>query len=130
MKKLIVVAVISLVLGTIVGAMLQQRAVRQRQHTLAVMWLSQYHLQALQDAVNKGDCARATQSALRLHNLAGELALALPLADAQDATFHGYIEHLKLSTSPAVATVGNCAYDAALLKRVRESCADCHRDYR
>ena len=130
MKKFIVVAVISLVLGGIVGAMLQQRALRQRQHALAVMWLSQYHLQSLQEAVNKGDCALATQSALRLQSLASELTLALPLADAQDATFHGYIEHLKLSTSPAAATAGQCAYDATLLKRVRDSCADCHRDYR
>jgi hypothetical protein len=130
MKKFVAVGVIGLVLGGVVGAMVQQRATRQRQHVLAVMWLSQYHLQSLQEAVTKGDCAVAAQSASRLQGLASELALALPLANAQDATFHGYIEQLKSSAAPGVAAPGQCAYDAALLKRVRESCADCHRDYR
>jgi hypothetical protein len=65
-----------------------------------------------------------------LQSLAGELALALPLANAQDQTFHGYIEQLKLSVEPSAQRPDQCAYDAALLKRVRDACADCHRDYR
>jgi hypothetical protein len=130
MKKVLVVGLVGLILGGVLGAMLQQRAIRQRQHALAVMWLSQYHLQSLQGAIAKNDCAVALQSALRLRGLASELALALPLADAQDATFHGYIEQLKLATTPHEVTPGQCAYDTALLKRIREACADCHRDYR
>jgi cytochrome c556 len=137
MKKLAVVAVIALVLGGMVGAMLQQRAMRQRQHALAVMWLAQYHLQSLQAAVARRDCAVVTQSAAALHGLASELALALPLADAQDATFHGYIEQLRSAAAPGVITTpatasptSYCADAAAMLKRVRAACADCHRDYR
>lgn len=130
MKKYVAVGLIGLVLGGVLGAMLQQRAIRQRQHTLAIMWLAQYHLKSLQGAVEKDDCAVAAQSALRLQGLAGELALALPLADAQDATFHNYIEQLKSAVAPGSAAPGHCVYDATLLKRVRDACADCHRDYR
>lgn len=130
MKKFAVVGLVALLLGGALGAMLQQRAIRQHQHTLAVMWLAQYHVQSLQSAVEKGDCAVAAQAALRLQGLAGELILALPLANAQDATFHGYIEQLKSATAPGSAPPGRCVYDASLLKRVRDACADCHRDYR
>ena len=130
MKKFVAVGLIGLILGGALGAMVQQRAIRQRQHALAVMWLSQYHLQSLQDAIDKGDCAVAAQSTLRIQSLASELALALPLATAQDATFHGYIEQLKSAAAPGSVAPGQCAYDATLLKRLRDSCDDCHRDYR
>jgi hypothetical protein len=130
MKKVLVVGLAGLILGGVLGAMLQQRAIRQRQHALAVMWLSQYHLESLQAAIAKNDCTVAAQAALRLQGLASELALALPLANAQDATFHGYIEQLKSAAAPGAAAPGQCAYDAALLKRIRAACADCHRDYR
>lgn len=130
MKKFVAIGLIGLILGGVLGAILQQRAIRQRQHVLAVMWLSQYHLKSLQDAVTKDDCAVAAQSTLRIQSLASELALALPLANAQDKTFHGYIEQLKSAAAPGSAAPGQCAYDATLLKRIREACADCHRDYR
>jgi len=130
MKKTIAVGLIALVLGGVMGAMVQQRTIRQRQHTLAVMWLAQYHLQSLQDAVANHDCAVATQSASRLQALGNELALALPLANSQDATFHGYIEQLQSAATPGAALPGQCLYDVTLLKRVRDACADCHRDYR
>lgn len=137
MKKFAVVAILGLVLGGILGAMLQQRAMRQRQHVLAVMWLAQFHLQSLQAAVTKEDCVVASREATVLQGLASELALALPLADAQDATFHGYIEQLRSAAAPSAiaasatpSPMAHCAYDAALLKRVRDACADCHRDYR
>ncbi len=130
MKKFLVIGLIGLVMGGVLGAMLQQRAIRQRQHVLAVMWLSQYHLKSLQDAVNKDDCAMAAQSTLRIQSLASELALALPLANAQDKTFHGYIEQLKSAAAPGSVAPGQCAYDATALKRIRGVCEDCHRDYR
>ncbi len=130
MNKVLMVGGLALLLGSVMGALLAQRSIQQRQQPLAVMWLSQYHLQALDTAVQKGDCAVAAQSATRLQGLASELALALPMADAQDATFHGYIEQLRSAAAPGAAMAGQCAYDAALLKRVRESCAACHRDYR
>lgn len=130
MKKFVVVGVAGILLGSVLGAMLQQRAIRQRQQPLAVMWLSQYHLQSLQGAITKGDCALAAQSAARLQGMAGELALALPVAVAQDAVFRGYVEKLQSAAVPGAAAPGQCAYDAALLKRVRQACADCHRDYR
>ena len=129
MKRALAVGVIGLVLGGVLGAMAQQRSIRQRQSTLAVMWLSQFHLDGLQKAVRRGDCAAAAQSADRLHMLADELPWVLPLATEQDADFRDYVEHYRKATSPA-AQAGACTYDSAMLKRVRDACADCHRDYR
>ncbi len=130
MKKILVIGLVGLILGAVLGAMLQQRAIRQRQHALAVMWLAQFHLKGLQTAVEGGDCAAAGVSASRIQGLADELALALPLAVEQEATFRGYVEQLRTAAAPVAQVTGACAYDAAMLKRVRDTCADCHLDYR
>ena len=130
MNLYVFVGVAGLILGGIVGGLIQQRVIRQHQHPLAVMWLAQYHVESLQSAVQKGDCAVAAQSTASLQALANELALALPQATAQDAHFRGYIDQLKSAAGPGAVPAGQCAYDATLLKRIRDTCADCHRDYR
>lgn len=129
MKKFWFALIAALVLGGALGALLAQRSIHQRQQGLAVMWLLQWHTDALQTATQKLDCAAAQRATARLKVMADELTQVFPLADAQDANFHDGIERLQNASAPQVEA-NVCMAMSETLKHIRAACADCHRDYR
>jgi hypothetical protein len=124
------IAIVFLLLGLIGGSTTNRYLAREHQHATAVMWLSQFHFDRLAVAVRRQECATSANEAQAMQFFAHEVALAFPLADAQDAIFHGYLEQLQQALVPAVTAPGHCAYNDNTLTQVRKACADCHRDYR
>ena len=128
MKKLIVVGVIGLLIGGAVGTNASRYFARQHANTTAVMVLLQAHQQGWERAVQGHDCGNATRELQALQFLAGEIAVALPLADAQDSVFHQHIEKIRAVLS--LPSLMQCAASINEIKQVNEACDACHREYR
>lgn len=129
MKNLFI-AIVFLLLGVGAGSALARYLARQHQHATSVMTLTQFHLDRLSSAVHANNCATSEQEGQTLQLFANEIALALPLADAQDQTFHGYIAELQNALRPKPAVAGQCTFNQAALEKIRDACDACHRDYR
>lgn len=118
------IAVVFLLFGVVAGSTVSRHFARQHQHPRAVMSLLQFHVDRFQAAVRSNDCAAGAREVQALQFLAGEIAPAFPLADAQDRTFHDYAQRLHALTPSA------CTQLTQMLKRVNDACDACHRDYR
>lgn len=126
----VVLAVLGLLLGIAFGSTYANRSIRQHAPQLAVMWLADFHSQALQASVQAKDCLAAAQRVARLHDVADQIALVFPKAVAQEAVFRRDLERLQQLTLPKAAAPGACAYDVELSKHIEAACDDCHREYR
>lgn len=127
MNKMIFGLLAGLVLGGIAGAMVAQQSMHQRQQSLAVMWLMQRHLDAAARAP-ESDCQQARTAVQRVGVMSDELVSAFPMAYQQDQTFHRYVE--QVSSAASDAQQAQCALMSQKLKDLRETCEQCHRDYR
>jgi len=128
--KNVFIAVVFLLFGLIVGSTISKYLARRHQHATSVMALTQFHLDRLSDAVRAGNCAASEQEMRTLQLFADEVALAFPLANAQDQTFHGYLAKLQSAVAPTSTPAGQCAINQARLQKIRDACDECHRDYR
>lgn len=117
-------------MGVVGGTTASRYLASQHQHATSVMWLSQFHFDRFAGAVRQRDCVAGANEVQALHVFADEVALAFPLADAQDPVFHGYLKQLQQSLMPTTVMSGQCEFNNEMLVKVREACADCHRDYR
>jgi hypothetical protein len=124
------IAIAFLLLGLIGGSTTNRYLAREHQHATAVMGLSQFHFDRFAAAVRQQECATGAHEAQAMQFFANEVALAFPLADAQDAVFHGYLEQLQQALTPVAVAPDHCAFNADMLTQIRKACADCHRDYR
>ena len=126
MNRTLVLAALCVVLGAFIGIGFTRMMARGHQHTHAVMWLAEYHLQQLSAATKTpGDsCQGAARDVDSLRQLQHELVWAFPLAYQQDQEFRGRADAL------STALNANCSAVAALAKAVSEACDNCHREYR
>ncbi len=131
MLKMILFAAACLLLGALIGSTVARYSARQHQHTRAVMALAQFHLDRLEAAAQRAQCADYALELQRLGRLYEELLQAFPLAYAQDQEFHRRADALRDALQPSGGAAAGCAATAAAgLKRVRDACDECHREYR
>lgn len=128
--RYLVLAVVALVLGIALGSTYANHSIRQHAPQLAVMWLADFHSQALLTALQGKNCNAAEQQLRRLHETAQQMALIFPKAVEQEAEFRRYLETLQQLTSPQPVVTGACTDNAQLSKRINDACEDCHRAYR
>lgn len=130
MKKTttIVIALIGVIIGAAIGTNTSGYFARQHEKTTAVMVMLNLHQHQWEAAMSNKDCVLAASELQSMQWLAREIAVALPLADKQDAVFHQYVQ--KMSEVLSSATVNQCPGDTTSIKQVREVCDDCHREYR
>src|SRR5690348_7742192 len=95
MKKIMVVGVIGLLIGGAIGTNASRYFARQHEKTTAVMVLLQLHQKEWESAVQDKNCTRADAQLHSLQFLVTEIAVALPLADQQDAIFHQHVQKMK-----------------------------------
>jgi hypothetical protein len=129
MLKLILFAAACVLLGALLGSTLARYSARQHQHTRAVMALAQFHLDRLELAAQRAQCPEYELERQRLGRVHEELLQAFPLAYAQDEEFHRRADALRDALQPIPAAAADCA-SAAGVKRIRDACDDCHREYR
>ncbi len=119
---------ISLAFGVALGVNVNRYFAEQHERSTAVMVLLQTHLQSWEIETQAKHCEQATLELKSLHFLAHEIAVALPLADAQDQVFHQDIERLKQVLN--LASDKQCSVSMSEIKNVRDACDECHREYR
>jgi len=134
MSRTLILAVLALMIGTAVGSGVANALAQRHQHTRAVMWLLQFHLDEAAAAARAGDCQRLSAERARLGRLYEELLQAFPDAYRQDARFRTRADALRDAAADAAQTNGvagtGCSDEAATLKRLRDACDACHRQYR
>jgi hypothetical protein len=126
LSRTLVLAALCTVLGAFIGTGVTRMLAQRHQHTHAVMWLAQYHLQQLDAArtTQPGSCLAVGRDVDSLRQLQRELVWAFPLAYRQDQVFRQRADAL------SAALHSTCRTTAALAKAVSEACDDCHREYR
>jgi len=129
MLKIILFATACVLLGALVGGTVARYSARQHQHTRAVMALAQFHLDRLEMAAQRAQCPDYALELQRLGRVYDELLQAFPLAYAQDAEFHRRADALRDALQPLAGAAADCTA-AAGVKRVRDACEECHREYR
>jgi hypothetical protein len=129
MSRTIVLAVLALVAGSILGSGVSRYLARQHQHTRAVMWLAQYHLENSISAARANECVRLTEERASLSHVYDELLLAFPTEYANISEFHERADALK-SAVQIGPTESDCSDLGATVKRIRDACDACHREYR
>lgn len=126
----IFIAVAFLLLGVVGGSTVGKYSARRHQHATSAMWLAQFHLDRLADAVHTNNCTAATQEVQALGLFTEEISLAFPLATTQDATFRDYFQRLRAAVRPVTASTEQCAIDSKKAEQIRAACDACHKDYR
>jgi|SRR5579863_9870309 cytochrome c556 len=130
MLKTMLFATACVLLGVLLGGTVARYNARQHQHTRAVMALAQFHFDRLEAAAQRAQCPEYALELQRLGRVYEELLQAFPLAYAQDAQFHRRADALRDALQP-VGWAADCpAAGAAGIKRVRDACDECHREYR
>ena len=126
LNRTLVLAALCAVLGAFIGIGVTRMLAQRHQHTHAVMWLAEYHLQQLSAATTApgSSCQGVARDIDSLRQLQRELVWAFPLAYQQDQEFRQRADAL------GKALNSNCSTTAALVKAVSEACDNCHREYR
>lgn len=130
MIRTLVLAVLCAVLGAFVGSSITSAVAQRHQHTHAVMWLAQFHLQRLRTAGPAPSCQSMRGELTSLRQLQGELVQAFPALYQQDATFRSRADALGTALQEGTAAGAECVAPAEQLKKIEAACDDCHRDYR
>jgi hypothetical protein len=130
MSRYIALAVLALIVGSILGSGVSRYLARQHQHTHAVMWLAQFHLDNSIAAARANDCARLNVERKSLIHVYDELLLAFPADYANDAVFRGRADDLKSASQATGSVASDCADLGATVKKIHDACDACHRQYR
>jgi cytochrome c556 len=130
MKTRILIAVLCLLVGALVGSGVARYSAQRHQHTRAVMWLTQIHLDNLATEARVGQCQSFDEERGRLGRLQEELIQAFPLAYRQDADFRSKADALGSAARNARSVGTDCAAAMAQVKSIRGACEACHRLYR
>jgi hypothetical protein len=126
LNRTLALAALCVAFGAFIGIGVTRMLARRHQHTHAVMWLAEYHLQQLRAATTApgGSCPGVVRDIDSLRHLQQELVWAFPLANQQDQEFRQRADALGMALN------ANCGTTAALVKAVSEACDNCHREYR
>ncbi len=130
MSRTLILAVLCLIFGAVLGSSVSNYLAQRHQHTRAVMWLSQYHLDRAVAAARAHQCERLSEERMSLVQVYQELRQAFPVAYAQDAQFRARADALKDAAQPSGTPAIDCADAGAAIKRIRDACDACHRQYR
>lgn len=128
MRKKIFIAIACALIGSVIGANASRYFAAQHAKSTAVMVLMQLHQQQWEQAVENKNCITQQRELEALQFLAGEIAVVLPKADAQDAVFHQHVQNMQQAL--IMPNIAQCALTAAEIKKVRDACDECHREYR
>jgi cytochrome c556 len=129
MRRTVMIAVLCAILGAIVGSGVSRAIDRRHQHTRAVMWLAQIHLQRLDQAAQARACQSLEAEVDSLNHLQTELVQAFAPAYRQDGEFRARAEALAGALRNAAARA-DCAASVRRVPQIREACDACHREYR
>ena len=130
MRTRIVIAILCLLVGGLAGNAVARYSEQRHQHTRAVMWLAQIHLDRLAANAAAGQCQRFDEERGRLGQMQEELIQAFPLAYRQDADFRTRADGLGSAVRNAGTVSTNCAAAMTQVKPIRDACEACHRLYR
>lgn len=130
MKSRLAIAVLCLLVGGLVGSRMTHYAQQRHQQALAVMWLSQLHLDRLTNDARGERCQGFSEERDRLSHLQEELVLAFPLAYRQDADFRKSADKLAAALQDARLSGPGCVSSLTQVKPIRDACDGCHRVYR
>jgi len=155
MIKYVIALVAGIIAGGFAGNSIAHRLEAPHHHPRAVMTLLGFHHDRLDAASKAGQCAAIDSERARLTSLQQEIALAFPKAYEQDQQFRKDADALgtvlqeinatavpvatastapaptvatpTASAAPAAAT--SCPDAAAQLKKISDTCDECHKVY-
>jgi hypothetical protein len=130
MARLLIVAALSFVIGAALEHGITRLVSQRHQHTRAVMWLSQFHLDNASAAARANQCERLGAEGVSLGHDYEELVQAFPEAYGRDSEFRARADALKSAVQMSGAAALDCADPGATVKRIHDACDDCHRQYR
>jgi hypothetical protein len=130
MIRTVILAGLCAIVGGFVGSGITRAVAQRHQHTHAVMWLAQFHLQRLQAERPSPPCQSVGNEFTSLRHLQGEIALAFPLPYLQDTEFRSRTDALASALRDSAAAGGDCVAAAKQVKQIEAACDDCHREYR
>jgi hypothetical protein len=130
MAKALILAALCLVSGAILGSGVSRFLAQRHQHTRAVMWLAQFHLERAEAAAREHQCQYLIEQRVRLQNLYEELIQAFASEYAADAQFRARADALQKAVLSGADPTLECADPLAAVRRIRDACDDCHRQFR
>jgi hypothetical protein len=126
--RYLVVLIIGLLVGAI-AATTSARILSQRNpYPKALMTVMKHELGRASESTQGADCAQGDLALDKLRWLAEDIIVAMPDDGAPDRVFHLYIDNLGKEVDAARKAA--CTQRAAAMTRIRNACADCHRDYK
>jgi cytochrome c556 len=125
-----IVAVLSAMIGGLLGSGIARALAQQHKQAHAVMWLAQAHLLRLASAAATRSCQALSGEIDALRYLHGELQYAFPEALQQDAEFRARAEALRTALDRVPAAGSDCALEQQQVSTIREACDACHLEYR
>jgi hypothetical protein len=130
MIRTVVLAGLCTVVGGFMGSGITRAVAQRHQHTHAVMWLAQFHLQRMQADRLTPSCQSVSGELENLRHLQGELVQAFPLPYLQDTEFRLRADALGSALREDIAAGGDCTAVVKQIKRIDAACDACHRQYR
>ena len=130
MMRTVVLAGLCGVMGGLVGSGITRAVAQRHQHTHAVMWLAQFHLQRMQADRLTPSCQSVSGELDSLRHLQEELVQAFPLPYQQDTEFRSRADALGSALREGTVASSDCKVVAKQIKRIDAACDACHREYR